>query len=61
MRIICTLDDQTRNTRNCKNCVSCGFNLEEQKRRQKMIAENQFTVRYDGLKRLVITRKASEE
>lgn len=59
MQAICTLDDQTRNCK--KNCEGCGFNLKEQKMRQKMIAENKFTVRYDGLRRLIIKRKVSEE
>lgn len=59
MLTICTMDAQARN---CKgDCCGCGFSLSEVKRRKQMIAENKFTVRYDGLKRLVIKRKVSEE
>ena len=59
MLTVCTLDAQTRN---CKmNCAGCGFDLKELKMRQKMVAENKLTVCKDGLKRLIIKGKVSEE
>lgn len=59
MITICTLDAQSRCCN--ENCSGCGFDLKEQKRRQQMIAENKLTVCKNGLKKLIIKRKASEE
>lgn len=59
MIAICTLDDQARY---CKeNCEGCGWNLAVRKKREKAVAENKLTVCKDGLKRLIIKGKVSEE
>ena len=58
---ICTLDDQSRYTKKCENCDRCGFELKEQKRRERLFATNGLTIGKDGLKRLIIIREESEE
>ena len=43
---------------NCKeNCARCGWNPEESERRERAIAQNEFTTGEDGLKRLIIKRE----
>lgn len=60
MVAICTLDDQIRCCR--KNCKGCGWNLKEQKRRERLIAQYGLTPRRkNGLKRLIIEEEESEE
>ena len=56
---ICTLDAQAKKCNN--KCEGCGFNLKEQKMRQKMVAENKLTLCKDGKKRLIIKRKENEK
>lgn len=59
MCFICTLPQPYRE---CKQeCGRCGWNIEEQKKRQHMIADNKLTVCKNGLKKLIIKRKVSEE
>jgi hypothetical protein len=59
MLTICTLDAQARD---CKeNCDRCGWNLKEQKRRQKLLETNGLEpIRKTKLKRLVIEREERE-
>lgn len=55
----CTLDDQTRQ---CEmKCGGCGFNLKEQKQREKLFEKNGLTLCKDGLRRLIIKREENEE
>ncbi len=44
------------NPTTCGNipCSMCGFNVEEHKRRRKILAENGLTLCSDGLRRLII-------
>lgn len=43
------------------NCRKCGWNPEEAKRRNQMVADGKLTICKDGLKRLIINREVSEE
>lgn len=59
MLTICTLNPQYRE---CKyNCGICGWSQKEAKRREKLLSTNGLTVCKDGMKRLIIKRKVSEE
>lgn len=59
MCFICTLNPAFRE---CKQqCGGCGWNIDEQKRRKALLAKKGMTKGKDGLRRLIIKRKASEE
>lgn len=42
-------------------CENCGWNLKEHKRRQKMIADKKFFIRWDGVKILILPKEKTEE
>ncbi len=57
----CLLEEQVRFCSRTSDCRFCGWNPEEAKQREKLVAAHKLTTCEGGIKKLIIKRKVSDE